>query len=100
MVLCVSYKTTAAQAPVASIGDISELTGTAEVIRDEPYGAVLDFDIRQMDDVRTPAGRVAITFLDDSIVNVCCGFFSAALHLKFCSKLQTRTSGGALKRPG
>ena len=70
MVLCASYKTMAAQAPVASIGDISELTGTAEVIRDEPYGAVLDFDIRQMDDVRTSAGRVAITFLDDSIVKL------------------------------
>ena len=60
----------AAQAPVVSIGDISELTGTAEVIRDEPYGAVLDFDIQQMDDVRTSAGRVAITFLDDSIVKL------------------------------
>ena len=60
----------AAQAPVASIGDISELTGTAEVIRDEPYGAVLDFDIQQMDDVRTSVGRVAITFLDDSIVKL------------------------------
>ena len=60
----------AAQAPVASIGDISELTGTAEVIRDEPYGAVLDFDIQQMDDVRTSTGRVAITFLDNSIVKL------------------------------
>ena len=60
----------AAQAPVASIGDISELTGTAEVIRDEPYGAVLNFDIQQMDDVRTSTGRVAITFLDNSIVKL------------------------------
>ena len=67
MVLCVSYKTTAAQAPVVNIGDISELTGTAEVIRDQPYGAALDFDIQQMDDVRTTAGRVAITFLDASL---------------------------------
>ena len=70
MVLCVSYKTTAAQAPVVNIGDISELTGTAEVIRDQPYGAALDFDIQQMDDVRTSVGRVAITFLDDSIVKL------------------------------
>jgi len=70
MVLCASYKTTAAPAPVASIGDISELTGTAEVIRDQPYGAALDFDIQQMDDVRTSVGRVAITFLDDSIVKL------------------------------
>ena len=70
MVLCVSYKTTAAQAPVVNIGDVSELTGTAEVIRDQPYGAELDFDIQQMDDVRTTAGRIAITFLDDSIVKL------------------------------
>ena len=60
----------AAQAPVVNIGDISELTGTAEVIRDQPYGAALDFDIQQMDDVRTSVGRVAITFLDDSIVKL------------------------------
>ena len=60
----------AAQPPVASIGDISELTGTAEVIRDQPYGAALNFDIQQMDDVRTSVGRVAITFLDDSVVKL------------------------------
>ena len=70
MVACVSYKTTAAPAPDVNIGDISELTGTAEIIRDEPYGAVLDFDIQQMDDVRTSVGRVAITFLDNSIVKL------------------------------
>jgi len=61
---------TAAQAPVASIGDISELTGTAEVIRDQPYGAELDFDIQQLDDVRTTVGRMAITFTDNSIVKL------------------------------
>ena len=70
MVLCASYKTMAAQAPVVNIGDISELTGTAEVIRDQPYGAALNFDIQQMDDVRTSAGRVAITFTDNSIVKL------------------------------
>ena len=70
MVLCASYKTMAAQPLVASIGDISELTGTAEVIRDQPYGAALDFDIQQMDDVRTSVGRIAITFLDDSVVKL------------------------------
>lgn len=61
---------TAAQAQAANIGDISELTGTAEVIRDQSYGAELSFPIQQMDDVRTTVGRVAITFLDDSIVKL------------------------------
>ena len=41
------------------IGSISELKGNAQVLRDKPYGAELEFDIQQMDDVRTEAGRVA-----------------------------------------
>ena len=36
-----------------SIGNISELKGYAQVLRDKPYGAELEFDIQQMDDVRT-----------------------------------------------
>ena len=52
------------------IGAISELRGYAQVLRDRPYGAELDFDIQQMDDVRTEAGRVAITFQDSSTVKL------------------------------
>ena len=52
------------------IGSISELRGNAQVLRDKPYGAELEFDIQQMDDVRTEAGRVAITFEDDSTVKL------------------------------
>ena len=52
------------------IGDISELKGYGQILRDEPYPAVLDFDINSYDDVRTRAGRIAITFLDDSIVRL------------------------------
>jgi hypothetical protein len=70
MVLCALFKTTAVQAQAANIGDISELNGSAEVIRDKSYGAELDFGIQQMDDVRTNAGRVGITFLDNSIVRL------------------------------
>ena len=68
--LFASFKMTAEQQSVASIGDISELKGTAEIIRDQPYGAELDFPIQQLDDVRTTVGRVAITFLDDSVVKL------------------------------
>ena len=70
MVLCALFKTTAVQAQAVNIGDISELNGSAEVIRDKPYGAELDFGIQQMDDVRTTTGRVGITFLDDSVVRL------------------------------
>ena len=52
------------------IGSISELRGNAQVLRDKPYGAELEFNIQQMDDVRTESGRVAITFEDDSTVKL------------------------------
>ena len=70
MALFALSKTTKVQAQAANIGGISELNGDASVLRDQPYGAKLDFDIQQMDDVRTTNGRVGITFLDDSIVRL------------------------------
>lgn len=63
-------KTIRAEAPLVSIGNISELKGNAQVYRDKPYGAELAFPIQQMDNVKTEAGRVAITFEDDTIVRV------------------------------
>ena len=53
-----------------SIGDITELTGYGRVYRDEPYEAALDFDINSLDNVQTSAGRIAITFLDESTVRL------------------------------
>ena len=53
-----------------SIGDITELTGYGRVYRDEPYDAALDFDINSLDNVQTSAGRIAITFLDESTVKL------------------------------
>ena len=53
-----------------SIGDITELRGVGQVVRDDTYSAELDFEIEQMDNVRTANGRVGITFLDDSIVRL------------------------------
>ena len=61
---------TVVQAQAVSIGNISELKGNAQVVRDKPYGAELAFAIQQMDNVKTEAGRVAITFEDDTIVRV------------------------------
>jgi len=52
------------------VGEISEVSGYAKVIRDKDYEGSLNFDIQQLDDVRTSAGRVAITFLDDSKVRL------------------------------
>ena len=53
-----------------TIGDITELTGYGKVFRDEPYEASIDFDINSLDNVQTRAGRIAITFLDESTVKL------------------------------
>ena len=70
MVLFVSFKTIKVAAQVVSIGDISELTGNAQVVRDKPYDADLKFAIQQNDQAVTSNGRMAITFLDDSTVRL------------------------------
>lgn len=54
----------------SSIGDITELRGYGQILRDEPYPAVLNFDINSYDDVQTRAGRIGITFLDNSTVRL------------------------------
>ena len=50
MVLCASFKTTKAQAQAVDVGNISELTGEASVVRDKPYIAELAFNIQQNDE--------------------------------------------------
>ena len=71
MVISVSTKTIKAQQPVAlDIGDISELNGNAEIVRDKSYDAKLKFAIQQNDQAVTKDGRLAIKFLDDSQVKL------------------------------
>jgi hypothetical protein len=69
-VLFASHKTTAEQAPAVDVGNISELTGAARVIREKPYNAELEFNIQQNDEAITTNGRMAIRFLDDSQVKL------------------------------
>jgi len=63
-------KTTKVQAQAADIGDISELNGSAQIVRDKPYDANLKFAIQSNDEAITANGRMAITFLDDSTVKL------------------------------
>ena len=69
-VLFASFKATAEQAQAVDVGNISELTGSAQVVRDKPYKATESFDIQQNDEAITSNGRMAITFLDDSKVKL------------------------------
>jgi len=68
--LFVSFKTTKAQAQAVDIGDISELNGSAQIVRDKSYDANLQFAIQSNDEAITTNGRMAITFLDKSIVKL------------------------------
>ena len=70
MVLFASFKTTRVQAQAVDVGNISELTGEASVVRDKPYSAKLAFNIQQNDEAVTTDGRMAIRFLDDSQVKL------------------------------
>jgi len=64
------FKTTKVQAQVADIGDISELNGSAQIVRDKPYEANISFAIQSNDEAITTDGRMAIRFLDDSTVKL------------------------------
>jgi hypothetical protein len=66
----VLFKTTKVQAQAVNIGDISELNGTAQIVRDKAYNADLKFAIQSNDEAITKDGRMAITFLDDSTVKL------------------------------
>ena len=64
------FKTTKVQAQAADIGGISELNGSAQIVRDKPLDATLEFAIQSNDEAITTNGRMAIKFLDDSVVKL------------------------------
>ena len=72
MVLFASFKMTLmAQQQVANIGDISELNGVAQILRNSAINeAELKLGIQSNDEAITTNGRMAITFLDDSKVKL------------------------------
>ena len=57
----------------AQVGEITELRGIGEVVRQDQtnsFAAELDLDIASYDDVRTGNGRMAIEFLDSSVLKL------------------------------
>jgi hypothetical protein len=66
----VLFKTTKVQAQAVDIGGISELNGSAQILRDKPLDATLEFSIQSNDEAITTNGRMAIKFLDDSVVKL------------------------------
>ncbi|MAO22842.1 MAG: hypothetical protein CMJ25_18995 [Phycisphaerae bacterium] len=58
------------QQQAVDIGDISELNGSAQIVRDKPLLAKVNLGIQSNDEAITRNGRMAITFLDDSTVRL------------------------------
>ena len=70
LALFASFKMTKVLAQAVDIGGVTELNGTARVVRDQPYDAAVNFAIQSNDEAITNNGRMAITFLDDSTVRL------------------------------
>ena len=76
LVLCVSFKTTKGQALAVDIGGVSEVSGYAQIKRVSAkssslnFTADVDFSIQTNDEAVTTNGRMAIKFLDDSVVKL------------------------------
>ena len=66
-----SFKTIKVQASLAEIGGVSEVSGYAQIKREQaPLVADLKFAVQTNDQAVTANGRMAITFLDDSVVKL------------------------------
>jgi len=66
MVLCVSFKTIRVQAQAVEIGGVSEVSGYAQIKREEaPFAADLKFSVQTNDKAVTANGRMAIKLLDE-----------------------------------
>tara|TARA_R100000541_G_scaffold18685_1_gene28538 strand:- start:50 stop:1132 length:1083 start_codon:yes stop_codon:yes gene_type:complete len=69
--LIVFSKTIKAQVPlVENIGNITELRGNTRVVRDKPYKSEIDFSLNSMDRLETAAGRMGVTFRDDTTIRL------------------------------
>ena len=53
-----------------NIGNITELKGSARVVRDTPQKAALEAPILSYDSVETSNGRMSITFIDDTLIRL------------------------------
>ena len=69
-VLCALSSPTKARPQAVDVGAITDVRGSARVVRQDPYEASLNFNLLLRDDLRTSDGRLEATFLDDSTVRL------------------------------
>ena len=70
MVLSVSIKTIKAQAQAVDIGIVEQVSGYARIERDKNYDVTANFGIQSYDKAETEAGRMGITFIDDTKIKI------------------------------
>ena len=70
MVLSVSIKTIKAQAQAVDIGIVEQVSGYARIERDRNYDVKTNFGIQSYDKAETEAGRMGITFIDDTKIRI------------------------------
>ena len=70
MVLSVSIKTIKAQAQAVDIGIVEQVSGYARIERDKNYDVTANFGIQSYDKAETEAGRMGITFIDDTKIRI------------------------------
>ena len=64
-------KTTKAQPQVAlDVGSVEEVSGFAQIERDESFDVIQDFVVQSYDKAQTEAGRMGIRFVDDTTIKI------------------------------
>ena len=63
-------KTTKVPLQAVDVGSVNEVTGFAQIERDEAFAATPDFVVQSYDKAQTEAGRMGIRFVDDTTIKI------------------------------
>ena len=70
MELSALSNTTKAPQQVVDVGAVEEVSGFAQIERDESFAVTQDFVVQSYDKVQTEAGRMGIRFVDDTTIRI------------------------------
>ena len=63
-------KTTKDSQQAVKIGAVEEVSGYAQIERDQPYEVIQNFSVQSYDKAQTEAGRMGIRFVDDTTIRI------------------------------
>ena len=70
MELSALSKTTKAPQQAVDVGAVEEVSGFAQIERDESFDVIQDFVVQSYDKAQTEAGRMGIRFVDDTTIKI------------------------------